>query len=45
MTYPPAPWQLQGYALKTIQLVDVERASNLVPSEIVGNKSPNLIFS
>jgi acetoacetate decarboxylase len=34
MTYPPAPWQLQGYALQTLQLVDVERASNWVPSEL-----------
>lgn len=34
MVYPPAPWKLQGYALQTLQLVDVARVRPLVPSEL-----------
>ncbi|WP_414621050.1 acetoacetate decarboxylase family protein [Calothrix sp. CCY 0018] len=34
MTYPPAPWNLKGYAFQTLQLVDIEQASKFVPSEL-----------
>jgi len=34
MTYPPAPWQLQGYACQTLQPVDTAQAQALVPSEV-----------
>jgi len=34
MVYPPAPWNLQGYAVGTLQLVDVARVRPLVPSEL-----------
>ncbi|MEG4111250.1 MULTISPECIES: acetoacetate decarboxylase family protein [unclassified Microcoleus] len=34
MVYPPAPWNLQGYAVQTLQLVDVARVRSLVPSEL-----------
>jgi len=34
MVYPPAPWNLQGYAVQTLQLVDVARVRPLVPSEL-----------
>ncbi|HAA28493.1 MAG TPA: acetoacetate decarboxylase, partial [Cyanobacteria bacterium UBA8553] len=33
MPYPSAPWTLQGYALQTLQLIDVERVRPLIPSE------------
>ncbi len=33
MPYPPAPWTLQGYALQTLQLIDVERVRPLIPPE------------
>lgn len=33
MVYPPSPWTLQGYALQTIQLIDVTRVRSLIPSE------------
>jgi hypothetical protein len=33
MAYPPAPWTLQGYALQTLHLVDIERVRPLIPSE------------
>jgi hypothetical protein len=33
MAYPPAPWTLQGYALQTLNLIDVERVRPLIPSE------------
>ena len=33
MTYPQAPWTLQGYALQTLQLIDVERVRPLIPPE------------
>ncbi|MEG5057948.1 acetoacetate decarboxylase family protein [Microcoleus sp. A2-C5] len=34
MVYPPAPWNLQGYAIQTLQLLDVARVRPLVPSEL-----------
>lgn len=34
MVYPSAPWNLQGYAVGTLQLVDVARVRPLVPSEL-----------
>jgi hypothetical protein len=34
MAYPPTPWTLQGYALLTSQLIDVERVRPLIPSEL-----------
>jgi hypothetical protein len=34
MVYPSAPWNLQGYAVQTLQLVDVARVRPLVPSEL-----------
>lgn len=33
MPYPPAPWTLQGYALQTLQLIDVEQVRPLIPLE------------
>ena len=33
MVYPPSPWTLQGYALQTVQLIDVTRVRSLIPSE------------
>lgn len=33
MTYPPAPWTLQGYAIHTWQFLDVERVRPFIPSE------------
>lgn len=34
ITYPPAPWQLQGKALCTLQWVNSEKAALLVPKEL-----------
>ncbi|MGL5063309.1 MAG: acetoacetate decarboxylase family protein [Microcoleus sp.] len=34
MIYPSAPWKLRGYAVQTLQLVDVVRVRSLVPSEL-----------
>lgn len=34
MLYPPAPWKLQGYAIATLQLIDVALVRPLVPSEL-----------
>lgn len=34
MAYPQAPWILQGYALQTLQLLDINRVRSLVPSEL-----------
>ena len=34
MSYPPAPWTLQGKALQTIQLVDTMKVRSLVPQEL-----------
>lgn len=33
MSYPPPPWRLQGYALQTLQLIDVNKVRPLIPSE------------
>lgn len=33
MAYPQAPWQLQGYAIQTVQLIDIEQVRPLIPSE------------
>jgi acetoacetate decarboxylase len=33
MAYPKAPWELQGYALQTVQLLDVERVRPFIPRE------------
>ena len=33
MVYPPSPWLLQGYALQTVQLIDIARVRPLIPSE------------
>jgi acetoacetate decarboxylase len=34
MTYPPAPWNLFGNALQSLHLIDLERAKELVPSDL-----------
>lgn len=34
MTYPKAPWALQGYAIQSLHLVDVDRARRFIPSEL-----------
>jgi len=34
MTYPPAPWKVQGYALQTVQFIDIARSRPLVPPEL-----------
>lgn len=34
MSYPPAPWSLQGYAYVTLQTIAVDRARRFVPSEL-----------
>ncbi len=34
MTYPPPPWTLKGYALQTLQLVNIEQASKFIPPEL-----------
>lgn len=33
MSYPSAPWTLQGYAIQTLQLTDVERIRSFIPPE------------
>jgi hypothetical protein len=33
MSYPSAPWTLQGYAIQTLQLTDVERVRPFIPPE------------
>lgn len=33
MAYPQTPWTLQGYAIATLQLVDVERSRPFIPPE------------
>lgn len=33
MSYPPPPWRLQGYALQTLQLIDVKKVRPLIPTE------------
>ena len=34
MTYPPAPWKLEGYAFQTLHLVAKEKALPFVPREL-----------
>lgn len=34
MNYPPAPWNLKGSAVQTINLLDVERSRQLIPPEL-----------
>jgi hypothetical protein len=34
MSYPSAPWTLKGYAVQTVQLVDIERSRPLIPQEL-----------
>lgn len=34
MSYPIAPWTLKGYAVQTVQLVDIERSRPLIPQEL-----------
>ncbi|MCL1462923.1 acetoacetate decarboxylase family protein [Argonema galeatum] len=34
MPYPQAPWTLQGYAVQTLQLIDIEKARPFIPSEL-----------
>jgi len=34
MPYPQAPWTLQGYALQTMQPLDIDRVRPLVPAEL-----------
>ncbi|WP_250122390.1 acetoacetate decarboxylase family protein [Chroococcidiopsis sp. CCMEE 29] len=34
MAYPQAPWKLQGYALQTLQPLDIDRVRPLIPSEL-----------
>lgn len=33
MAYPQAPWTLRGYALQTLQLIDIERSRPCIPPE------------
>jgi acetoacetate decarboxylase len=34
MNYPPAPWQLRGKAIQTLNLVDIDRVRQFVPPEL-----------
>ena len=34
MSYPQAPWTLQGYAFQTLHLLDIDRVRPLIPSEL-----------
>lgn len=34
MTYPPAPWILEGYAFQTLNLVEIENCRSFIPSEL-----------
>lgn len=34
MSYPQAPWILQGYAFQTLQLLDTERVRPFIPAEL-----------
>ncbi|HEY9698963.1 MAG TPA: acetoacetate decarboxylase family protein [Trichocoleus sp.] len=34
VAYPSAPWQLQGYAIQTVHLLDIDRIRPLVPSKL-----------
>jgi Acetoacetate decarboxylase (ADC) len=33
MPYPQAPWTLQGYAIQTLHLVNIDRVRSLIPTE------------
>lgn len=33
MSYPSAPWTLQGYAIQTLQLIDIKQVRPLIPPE------------
>ncbi|GET37241.1 acetoacetate decarboxylase family protein [Microseira wollei] len=34
MAYPQAPWTLKGYAIQTLQLIDIDRARPFIPKEL-----------
>ena len=34
MNYPQPPWNLKGYAIQTLNLLDVERSRQFIPSEL-----------
>lgn len=34
MNYPPAPWNLKGFAVQTVHLLDIERSRPLIPPEL-----------
>ncbi|NJL36998.1 MAG: acetoacetate decarboxylase family protein [Leptolyngbyaceae cyanobacterium RM2_2_4] len=34
MSYPQAPWTLQGYSIQSLQPIDIEQARPLVPAEL-----------
>ena len=34
MAYPSAPWQLHGFAIQTVHLLDIDRVRPLIPSEL-----------
>ncbi len=34
MAYPSAPWQLQGYAIQTLHLVEIDRIRALIPPQL-----------
>jgi hypothetical protein len=34
MTYPPAPWQLQGYAIQSLNFLDIEYSRKYIPPEL-----------
>jgi hypothetical protein len=34
MSYPQAPWSLQGYAILTLHLVNIEKVRPLIPAEL-----------
>jgi hypothetical protein len=34
MAYPPAPWNLQGYGIQAVHLIDIDRSRLFVPPEL-----------
>ncbi|HIK26503.1 MAG: acetoacetate decarboxylase family protein [Oscillatoriaceae bacterium SKW80] len=34
MKYPQAPWYLKGYAIQTVELLDLERSRRFIPSDL-----------
>lgn len=34
MPYPQAPWNLKGYAIQSLHLIDIEKARPFIPSEL-----------